>query len=450
MNHKRRLLCCTLLTIISLLALATDLLLCHKRNPVISTITPIVQQNAFLYTNEKTIKQRLIPVAQQKKLSQHFLSRYFSPWHKNMTKYQYHYAKNSAAYLLRVIHNQPGNGMNYHAHTTGWVNKITNNMQLAKFPSIQYRGVITHNTPMRTIPTNDPSYLDHHKAGEGYPFDRLQMSALWIGQPIEALHKSKDGAWLYVRTGSCFGWIAANDTASINKKKRDEFSHGPFVTITADNQPLYDEQSAFVEQSKIGQLFPIIGSKMIIPVANRHHQAVLTTSTSPEKLHMTFPLAATPENFAKLINETLGEPYGWGGFQKYRDCSLMLKHLYASFGIWLPRSAGEQAQYKPAINVTMLNNHYKDEFIRKNAQPFLTILGMKGHIVMYIGNHKGKPIIFNARWAVHTKDTFGNKGRAILGIAALTTLDFGKSLTFAASNLLVRTHTLSNVAESLT
>jgi len=42
--------------------------------------------------------------------------------------------------------------------------------------------------------------------------------------------------------------------------------------------------------------------------------------------------------------ELLGEPYGWGGKLKTRDCSTFTRDFFSTFGIYLPRNSRQQAK----------------------------------------------------------------------------------------------------------
>jgi hypothetical protein len=49
--------------------------------------------------------------------------------------------------------------------------------------------------------------------------------------------------------------------------------------------------------------------------------------------------------------------------------------------------------------------------------------------MLYIGVHKGQPLIFHNFWSIRTQDAEGNKGKLIVGKAAITTLRPGRELS---------------------
>lgn len=61
---------------------------------------------------------------------------------------------------------------------------------------------------VRALPTDDPLFNDPRQAGEGYPFDNLQMSSLRPGTPVYTLTKSKDQRWQYV-VSPAVNWLGS-------------------------------------------------------------------------------------------------------------------------------------------------------------------------------------------------------------------------------------------------
>jgi hypothetical protein len=150
-------------------------------------------------------------------------------------------------------------------------------------------------------------------------------------------------------------------------------------------------------------------------------RAVVTKETATAK-----PLKLTNVNIAKLANELINEPYGWGGLYQNRDCSSLTKDIFAPFGIWLPRNSIDQAKEGGTfIEFQDLSPEEKESMILKQGIPYLTLLWRRGHIMLYIGNYQGKPLIFHNIWGVRTKDLLGRVGQRIVGHAAITTLNPG-------------------------
>ena len=73
--------------------------------------------------------------------------------------------------------------------------------------------------------------------------------------------------------------------------------------------------------------------------------------------------------------------------------------------------------------------------------PFLTVIWMPGHIMLYVGTHQGKPLVFHNTWGLRTQSASGGESRLIIGKAVITTLEPGQELPDLArpkGNLLYR------------
>jgi hypothetical protein len=123
-----------------------------------------------------------------------------------------------------------------------------------------------------------------------------------------------------------------------------------------------------------------------------------------------------------------GEPYGWGGLGGKRDCSALTRDLFAPFGLWLPRNSSEQAFAGRFISFKDLSPAAKEALIVHTGAPWRTLLWTPGHIMLYIGIHQGKPLIFHNFWSIRTRDADGKKGRVVVGRASVTTLHPGGEL----------------------
>ena len=66
--------------------------------------------------------------------------------------------------------------------------------------------------------------------------------------------------------------------------------------------------------------------------------------------------------------------------------------------------------------------------ILKQGIPYLTLLWMKGHIMLYMGTYEEKILVFHNFWSVGPKDWMGSRERKIVGHAAITTLQPGMEL----------------------
>ena len=132
------------------------------------------------------------------------------------------------------------------------------------------------------------------------------------------------------------------------------------------------------------------------------------------------PLSA--QAVAVIGDRMMGENYGWGGMYGNRDCSAMMRDLFAPFGIWLPRNSAAQAKAGDFHSVQDLSVRNKTEAIVRGAEPFRTLLWLPGHIGLYVGCFDGRPVFFHDIWGVRSRLRDGREGRVILGRAVITGL----------------------------
>ena len=136
-----------------------------------------------------------------------------------------------------------------------------------------------------------------------------------------------------------------------------------------------------------------------------------------------FPAVLNDGNVKKVINGILGEPYGWGGFGYYRDCSLFTKDVMTSFGVWLGRNSKAQTVGHKSIDLSFLSSDEKLETIKQNATPYLALIYMPGHIMLYSGIINGEVSVIHNVWGLRTVDN----GRALIGQTAITSLKIGQN-----------------------
>jgi hypothetical protein len=392
-------------------------------------------QNMTHYFSAELNNKRFIPADIQKQNTQEFLSYFFMPWNKNLPSSSINSIKKNIKRFLLSSEKKTRWGMNYHQNTPAWLKAIVDNINLDSFPNKDSRGITIDNTELRALPTDSPAYANDQKGGDGFPFDLLQIDSLWMGQPVRILQITRDGAWLFIQTSGVMGWAPSKNIAFVQQDFIKRYETGHYVTITKDNIAIKDNSDLFQSMSRIGSLFPVANNQIIIPMANEKKQAIISHTQLARNTYSEFPLPATYKNMAKLINNLSGEPYGWGGYQNWRDCSLTMQSIFADFGMNIPRSSYEQNSFGVKVNLSSLSTKEKLAYIEKHAIPFSTLIGLDGHVMLYIGSVSGKPYVFHNKWGLHTKNIFGDTGRSIIGKAAITPLALGAHIPFVQKTL---------------
>lgn len=354
----------------------------------------------------------LLSAEQQQKHIERFYNHYvgsFSPWNASYVNQILRQTspsdlKNLEQSLMQDLSNdgksssEIGYGENFRPHVPEWIDEIAKNIDLGQLDDLSYqashRGIAIDNLHARALPTEDVHFYDYHLAGQGYPFDNLQMSALWAGTPVYIISETRDHAWLLVMTPEYIAWVKSQGIARADNQFIETWSTAAktkLAAITQTKTSMVDQQGIFHFAAYVGAVFPATviesGLQLMIPVANWDHQAIIKYASLSPQNATPMPLAATPQHFAMLINTLIRRPYGWGGMYFYNDCSAELKSLLTPFGIWLPRHSADQVTVGKRVDMTSASPTERLAYLMENGQRFLTIIYIGGHVMLYIGSY---------------------------------------------------------------
>jgi hypothetical protein len=226
--------------------------------------------------------------------------------------------------------------------------------------------------------------------------------------------------------------VPLKELAVVSPEFMNRWAQGPHAAVVRDKTPIYDQDRGFLFRASVGSMFPKTAAgegtvEILVPVRSGQGGAEMRKVTLLQETAVTRPVALTPCRLAALANEMTREPYGWGGSGNNRDCSSMIRDLLAPFGIWLPRHSADQAS-EGGLYVDLANLYVaeKKKLIIARGVPYLTLLWLKGHIMLYIGSRNGEPLVFHNFWSVRTMSERRRQGRKIVGHAAITTLYPGR------------------------
>lgn len=309
------------------------------------------------------------------------------------------------------------------AYSDAHFKKIEENANVKDFGKISRSAVTVKNIFLRNTPSHEPIFYSFNDPGEGYPFDYLANSTLGINYPLYVSHFSKDGDFAFVQNDAVWGWVDARDIYFVSENEKNMMKNSNFITILTDRTPIYDMSGNFLFYGRVGTILMSDSSD-----SNFYYGKVFTSKglenyRIKKSSSTTWPAAISSQNVKQAIDSILGEPYGWGGFSYYRDCSLFTKDFLAAFGYWLPRNSKAQAKMQTTVNLEGLTNAQKLDLIKAKGEPYLTILYMPGHVMLYTGVVNGEVSVTHNAWGLKTK----NGSRALFGQTAITTLEIGKN-----------------------
>ncbi|WP_026368213.1 SH3 domain-containing protein [Aminiphilus circumscriptus] len=371
----------------------------------------------------------------QKEKAQAFLEKHFAPWKRTAPAH----TVEDLLWPFKAYGNREGFGENLRLRSPNWVAAMRTNVREEAFGSLNRPAVALQETSLRLFPTDKPFFLDSDMAGEGYPFDYLQNSAVKPGEALFVSHASADGAWFFCETAYAAGWVDARHLAFVDAAFMERWQRGPWLVVCRNTVPVAlfqpdDEPGTFRFTAPLGTLLPVAGDPLLgafrfvnIPVRNENGMAAIHRGVLPEGAAAPWPLSFTGWNAARLAGEIMGEPYGWGGLLQNRDCSATTRDLLAPFGVWLPRNSAAQAKSGTRFPLEGLPVAEKKARLLAEGLPFRTLVALRGHIMLYIGSWRGEPVVLHTTWGVRTlKD--GREGRHVIGKTVITTLTPGAEL----------------------
>ena len=412
---------------------------------VLSRDLEILPQSLMAFADRNGPDAALMESARQGREDERFNERFFAAW---ATGYERH----PETEIFEGMHNMSANGFAENLRPWGrerWESLAANSFKEA-YGTFPVRPAITVAvTHLRRMPTDAPWFRNPGTAGEGFPFDYLQNSALWPGTPVAVSHVSRDRQWVYAQTALVSGWTQAENVAAVDAKFMREWRGRPLAVIVRDNtdisltggKPDAVTGGPATVRTHLGTILPLAGTPrgkrpskdlgipVLVPVRGADGKALAMTGLAPTYAIWRKPAPLTPANIARAGDAMMGQPYGWGGLFALRDCSATTHDLFAPFGIWLPRNSRPQGETGRRIELADLRPDEKEARIMRDGVPFFSLVSMKGHVGLYLGTYtvdgKETPVMFHNLWGLRVKKGRGKgapDGRAVIGKAVVTTL----------------------------
>ncbi|MDA8123844.1 MAG: SH3 domain-containing protein [Deltaproteobacteria bacterium] len=387
-----------------------------------------LSQNPAAYLDRGTADRPLLLPEVQGRLSGEYERLYFAPWHQAEPRH----TLEQVTWGFREYGANPGFAKNGQKRSAAWVREMAANAHLEDYPQGGFPAVLVKRADFRVLPTGE-SHSSYPNPASGYAFDNLQESSEPEGTPILVTQVSRDRKWVLAETSATLGWIPASAAAQVDQAFMRRWENGKPVAFVLDDIPVRDERGAFLFQAPLGAIFPKIGERdgrvsILTAVRDKQGKAQLRNGWVKRAAVADKPLPFTAGRVAALAAALAGEPYRWGGLDGKRDCSALVQDLFAPFGLWLPRNSREQAGAGRFVSFKDLAPAEKEALIIRQGVPWRTLLWTPGHIMLYIGVHQGRPLIFHNFWSIKTRDAAGKQGRIIVGRASVTTLHPGREL----------------------
>ena len=364
--------------------------------------------------------------AYQAERAQDYLARYFDCWTRPTPRH----TQVELWQLAAPVASKPGLGINLLPRPAGWYQALWQEAGGPAYPSTDWTGITLGPCQLRVLPSQEPDF--EGGPGGGFPFDRLQQTSLPGGLPVRIWQVSPRGDWLVAETPLALGWLPAGAVGRLSPEQTQEWMQGPFLVVTRDHTPLRSPEGGFRLAAGLASLWPLRGQegswRVRAPLGVVQGWTVLGLGLLPHGSAAPFPLPLTPANLLALAQPLLGAPYDWGGRWGQRDCSALTRDLLAPFGLWLPRNSADQAQAGvETISLEGLSDKQKQALILRRGLPWLSLLYMPGHVMLYLGAPQGRPRVLQALWGLKTRGPRG-EGRLLVARVVVSDLTPGAEL----------------------
>jgi hypothetical protein len=364
-----------------------------------------------------------------------FYRNYFRPWNSPAPFVDPREAKD----LMRQEGRARWSGVNKRRVPKRLMQSLLENCALETFPSRNEPAIAVAPAHLRGLPTVLPLY----KPSEGAPFDMMSYPQVKLNEPLRVLHRSRDGAWLFVESAYSTGWLETRDVALVDRALIETWTHSSHLVVVKDYAAIADGRGIGNYPAKVGTILPLLSrgegwAEAWVASAGDGGRAVVRATRIPVTAVAPFPMTFDQASIALVGNELLGQQYGWGEIYGLRDCSALLRDFFLPFGIWLPRTALDQVtSVRHRVELGSLGPAEKEEMIKQKGVPFLTLLYKPGHIMLYAGmDQQGRPLVFQDAWSIRVKEGKGEKTK-IIGSSVITTLKPGAELGLVAGQSLL-------------
>lgn len=255
------------------------------------------------------------------------------------------------------------------------------------------RAIIVKRCNIKSFPTDIGFYK--YKDLEHCYYDNIQETELIVGFPVAVASESLDGQFLFVISYYYSGWIPADAAAYCSNDIFEKFVRPElYVTIVEKKADCGNH----AELLDMGTVLPYVSEDfdsytVLLPTRLDDGSLELTDEKVSKSDAVFGSLEFTQANFINQAFAFIGSDYDWGGGRGGVDCSGFTCAVFRSFGIYLPRNAGQQRDF--AGNVTQFNEESNISGALDSAK-YPTSVYRPGHVMLYLGKKDGEYYIIHA------------------------------------------------------
>lgn len=300
--------------------------------------------------------------------------------------------------------------------------------------------LVTRRSLLLAFPTtlrifNDAMALD---------LNRLQETAVFVGEPVAVLHQTADQQWSLVQNYHYAGWVESSALAIGERQQVLAYAAAePFMVVTGAraHTNFTPELVAISElQLDMGVRLPLLSAasqghniygqnphasyivQLPIRGANGGLELVPALIARNQDVSVGY-LPYTTEQLLRQAFKYLGQRYGWGYDYNSVDCTGLLVDVFRTFGLLMPRNSGEQGYGDFGQNQRFAEDlPVADKLALLKSAQVGDLLYRPGHVMIYLGESGGEPFVLHSVFDLAYYQQDGHFYRGTLNGVAVTPL----------------------------
>ena len=265
-------------------------------------------------------------------------------------------------------------------------------------------GITVRTSRLRNNPSFFPEQLGLSQSRKTR-WDLWNIGVIKIGRPVQILHLSRSGEYMFVLSDAGYGWVRSENIAFASKKEIDAFANAADFAIAVNGRvQFYSDKSCTISSGwfGMGARLPLVKkgdiSRVKIPVRRMNGEFASETAwlKDNEDVNAGY-LPYTRRNIIETAFKLLGNPYDWSGAWFGRQHEKTYNDIFACFGFELPNH-GTLFTYFNDNNKTVLHPEMgREQYFRKilENETFVTIQSCGGHCQLFIGEYNNAPVVFD-------------------------------------------------------
>ncbi len=301
--------------------------------------------------------------------------------------------------------------------------------------------IVVRTARFRNVPTETPDQMGLRENAKTR-WDLWNVGIAKIGMPVQVLHRSKSGEYVYVYSEIGYAWIRTVDIAFSYQAKIDEFTNPDrFVVCTGDRVPFYSDESCTYSAGwfRMGDHLPLADKnsdrKVLVPVRKTNGDFMTETAWLAKDADVSVGyLPYTRKNVVLTAFKLLDNNYDWTGAWFGRQHETTYRDIFSVFGFKLPYWGALFTFFNKNCEDVLLSDVGTEAQYKRilENEPFVTLQSCGGHAQLLLGQKDGVPIVFDQHgYGYEDEDgTFLEVRRCCIGDQRLPSYFLKNKVTF--------------------